>query len=232
MTDGSLDSLSKRLGVPFKDKDLWIQALTHRSYAHENKNDGVYQDNERLEFLGDSVIELAVRDFLYARFPTGSEGELALMRTSIVRSESLARAARRIDLGSYLRLGKGEEATGGRKRSSILCDAFEAVTAAVYLEHGWKKAQSFVWRMLEPELSRLQLKSPAIDAKSALQELLQARSKLVPTYQIVEQRGPDHDRTFVVAVMHDGVVLAHGAGRSRRAAEQDAAANALKAIQN
>lgn len=228
MVHKGLAILAKKLGIEINDADLWLKALTHRSFAHESKQSG--EDNERLEFLGDAVIELAVTEHLYDVFPNVSEGEMALMRTSVVRAESLADAARRLSLGDYLRLGKGEDESGGRERSSLLSDAFEAVVAVMYIEHGWRVAQLSILKVLEPELLRLRNKQTPLDPKSKLQESLQANFKQTPSYRLLKRLGPDHDARFEVEVVFQGKTLGRGFGSSMRNAEQDAARQALKRL--
>lgn len=223
----SLKELAKKLG--FRREALLVQALTHSSYAHEEGREG--EDNERLEFLGDAVIQLAVTERLYRQFPDRPEGELAKMRASVVCAESLADAARRLSLGDYLLLGKGEEQSGGRDRTSLLCDAFEAVVAALYLDAGWEAASSFVLSALAPEFTRLGRPKAEVDPKSALQERLQAVSKTTPTYRLVSESGPDHNKVFVSEVIHEGRVLGRGIGRSKKESEQEAAREALKATE-
>jgi len=223
-----LHELAGRLG--FRNTSLLAQALTHSSYAHEEGREG--QDNERLEFLGDAVIQLVVTERLYQQFPHRPEGELAKMRASVVCAESLAEAARRLGLGEHLLLGKGEDQSGGRDRVSLLCDAFEAVAAALYLDAGWEAARAFVLSSLAGELARLGRSKEEIDPKSALQERLQAVSKRTPTYRLVYESGPDHNKLFVSEVIYDGRVLGRGTGRSKKESEQEAAREALKVTED
>ena len=208
---------------------LLLQALTHTSYAHEDGRQGV--DNERLEFMGDAVVQMVITEHLYELFPESPEGDLARMRAAVVKAESLAQAARRMDLGAHLLLGRGEGRSGGRDRTSLLSDAFEAITAAVYLDSGWEAARSFVLKALEVELSSLNQPRKTIDPKSALQERLQATSKQTPHYQLVSESGPDHEKRFVSEVLHEGKVLGRGVGQSKKASEQAAAAEALKRLE-
>ncbi|MBO2520275.1 MAG: ribonuclease III [Firmicutes bacterium] len=223
----SLKELAKRLG--FRDESLLERALTHSSYAHEEGR--AREDNERLEFMGDAVVQLAVTERLYQQFPDRREGELAKMRASVVCAESLAEAARRLCLGEHLLLGKGEEQSGGRERVSVLGDAFEAVAAALYLDSGWDAARKFVLSALAPELAGLDRPKAEVDPKSALQERLQALSKKTPTYRLVSESGPDHDKVFVSEVLYEGKVLGRGTGRSKKESEQEAARQALKATE-
>jgi len=221
----SLKELFEGLGLKVEESNLLQQALTHPSYANEEGRPR--EDYERLEFMGDAVIQMVVTEHLFARFPQKSEGELAKMRAAVVCQDSLASAARRIKLGDYLMLGKGEMQSGGKERLSVLSDAFEAVAAAVYLEMGWEAARSFVLEALAGELQDLGRLERAIDPKSALQEHLQAVSKEAPVYRLIEASGPDHDKVFVSEVLHQGKVLGRGSGRSKKASEQEAARKAL-----
>lgn len=224
----SFKELVERLGMTMTGSSLLRQALTHTSYANEEGQPS--QDNERLEFMGDAVIQMVVTEHLFTRFPKKSEGELAKMRAAVVCAEGLARAARRIRLGDYLMLGKGEKQSGGNERLSVLSDALEAVAAAVYLEMGWAAARTFVLAVLAAELENPSRLDRAIDPKSALQERLQAAFKQVPVYRLIEASGPDHDKRFVSEVLHDGRVLGRGSGRSKKASEQEAARVALRRL--
>lgn len=227
-TPPDASALARRLGVEGSDQALFLQALTHKSYAHEMGLAGL--DNERLEFLGDSVLELVVREYLYVTFPESSEGEMARMRAAVVCAESLAAVGTRLALGNYLRLGRGEEQSGGRRRRSLIGNAFEAIVGVIFLQQGWEKAKRFVLRALGPELAALTESRLPIDPKSELQERLQADAKEPPSYRLVEQSGPDHQRQFVAEVVVDGEVVGRGEGASRRRAEQAAAAAALSVL--
>lgn len=228
MASQPVASLAKVLGLAEHAHDLLLQAVTHTSYAHEEG--GQEGDNERLEFVGDAVIQMVVTEHLFEAFPANPEGELARMRASVVNAESLAQAARRLGLGAYLRLGKGEERSGGRDRASLLSDAFEAVAAAVYLSSGWEAARAFVLKALEVELGRLSEPQTPIDPKSALQERLQAASKEAPTYRLISESGPDHRKRFISEVLHRGKVLGRGIGTSKKASELAAAEAALRRL--
>jgi ribonuclease-3 len=198
---------------------LLRQALTHSSYAREHKHAA---DNERLEFLGDAVVELAFSEYLYRSYPRMSEGELTLARANAVSMVALAKRARELNLGSYIRLSQGERKTGGQERDSILADAFEALVGAIYLGCGWEAARDFVIQRLtqHPEKS-------GKDSKSLLQEMVQAVSQEAPYYEVVEAVGPDHARVFTVRVSHQGKVLGKGKGSSKKEAEQAAAQQAI-----
>jgi ribonuclease-3 len=219
-----LEVLIERLGVSV-NQDLLAQALTHRSFSYENGNQ---PDNERLEFLGDSVLGFVVTAELYRRFGEFHEGELSTLKNSVVSAKALADVAQQIDLGSFLRLGKGEEKTGGREKGNLLADAFEAVLGAIYIERGLAEATAFVERFIFPLLdnhSQLLLNS---EPKTKLQELAQARGFAAPVYQTTHI-GPDHDRVFAAQVSV-GEHTAHGEARSRKGAESEAAIAAIKAL--
>lgn len=221
-----MSGIEERLGHAFRDPRLLVHSLTHRSLESEQPDQ---PSNERLEFLGDAVLQLVVTDFLFAEYPHLPEGEMAKVRAACVNRTELARIARRIQLGSDIRLGKGEEATGGREKSSILADALEAVLAAVYLDGGIVSARGVVldhWQ----DLIREKATSPGrLDYKTRLQEVLAAQAR-VPTYE-VEGEGPDHARVFSATVAVDGQVIGSGTGHSKKEAQQSAASEALADLQ-
>jgi ribonuclease-3 len=227
----SAAALAERLGLPVRDLDLLAQALVHSSWLHEHR-DAARGHNERLEFLGDVVINLAISDALFAAYPSDDEGLLSTRRASIVSTTGLARLANRIDLGSELMLGEGESNRGGRRRPSLLASAFEAVAGAVYLDLGWEAAQTWLTTLAAPELANdspsLLLKSP----KSRLQEYTQRRTGGRPDYRIVDASGPDHEKLFRIEVWVDERRLGVGEGPSRRTAETAAAVQALEAIRS
>lgn len=218
--------LESRLGHRFKSPQLLLDALTHRSYAYEHAGRGVVH-NERLEFLGDAVLQLLSSDLVYRRSPKATEGDLSNLRSALVRASTLAQVARHIGLGPYLRLGRGEEATGGRDRELLIASAFEAVLGALYLDGGLRTARAFAEPLLRDEIERVAASKSMKDDKSLLQEVAQAQLGITPTYTVVSQEGPSHDRTFVVEVHLGDFVAARGMGRSKRQAEQAAARSAL-----
>lgn len=224
-------ALAERLGLPVRDLDLLEQALIHSSWLHEHR-EAARGDNERLEFLGDVVINLAISEALFAAHPTDDEGLLSTRRASIVSTTGLARLAHRIDLGPLLMLGEGEAQRGGRLRPSLLASAFEALSGAVYLDLGWETARSWLTTLAGPELANdspsLLLKSP----KSRLQEYTQRRTGERPDYRIVDASGPDHEKLFLIEVWIDARRLGVGEGPSRRTAETAAAVQALEAIRS
>ncbi len=219
-------ALQARLGYQFSDTELLATALTHKSYANENAASGA-TDNERLEFLGDAVIDLVIGELLMERYPDLREGELSMMRAQIVSEAGLAVIAREISLGDYLYLGKGESQTGGADKLSLLSDACEAVIAAVYLDGGFEAARTVVLGLFEPHVGRTALPGAA-DFKTRLQERVQAIHKEPPRYEVVEEVGPDHDKTFTVAVTVQDRELARADGKSKKEAEQRAAEVALE----
>ena len=217
--------LRHALGVPIMPESL-ERALTHRSYAYENANPPT---NERLEFLGDSVLGLVVTDTLFRGYPNLPEGQLAKLRAAVVQMGALAEVARELDLGSYVRLGRGEQVTGGRNKSSILADTLEAVIGAVYIDCGLAEASALVHRLFDPVMTRSARLGAGLDWKTSLQELTAAHLLGVPEYQ-VEESGPDHQKSFHAVVRVGGRVLGSGQGRSKKAAEQQAAEAAWNAI--
>ena len=223
-----MTALEERLGYSFRNRALLETALTHSSYANENRASGIVC-NERLEFLGDSVLGVTVADFLYRHFPDMPEGRMTRLRAELVCEQSLHRVALELHLGDYLRLGKGEEHNGGRKRASILSDAVEAVIAAMYLDAGMETAAGFIHRCLLDDVRAIE--TPTFtDYKTSLQELVQRHSGQVLSYELVGEEGPDHAKTFRVQVCLNGDPIGRGAGRTKKEAEQAAAANALEAL--
>ncbi len=218
--------LAARLDVPFDDLDLLDQALTHRSWAFEH---GGRPTNERLEFLGDAVLGLVVTDEIYSAHPDEQEGRLAKLRAAAVRSESLAEVARGIGVGGYIKLGRGEAATGGADKDSILGDALEAILGAVYLDQGFATAYDLVQRLFAELLGELAESDTALDYKTSLQELSAARFDALPRYEVTSE-GPDHAKTFTAEVHLDGRLLGRGEGRSKKQAEQRAAREAHRAL--
>ncbi len=220
-----LSRLEERLGYSFSDHTLLKTALTHRSFSAEKRRGEA--DNERLEFLGDAVLELAISSLLYDRYAQAfNEGELTRMRAWLVNEAQLSSRARELGLGQFLLLGRGEENTGGRSRPSILADAFEAIIGAIYLDGGFEQAFSFVERVFARPLERAPEGLKA-DYKSRLQERTQKFMGAIPEYELVEVTGPDHERHFKVALHLKGRCLSHGEGRTKKEAEQQAAMAAL-----
>ena len=218
-----MEKLEEKLGYTFQNRALLENALTHSSYANENKHTGA-QSNERLEFLGDSVLGMVTADYLYRVHPDLPEGDLTRTRAALVCEGSLVEVAQQLNLGSYLKLGKGEDAGGGRERPSIVADAVEAVLAAVYLDGGIGSARKIIQRFI---LDREEEKSGSRDYKTALQELVQRESGQGLAYRLVGSTGPDHAKRFQVEVELNGVPVGAGEGRSKKEAEQMAAKAAI-----
>lgn len=221
MTTRTPEELEEKLHYHFKNRDLLITALTHSSYANEAKAPTKY--NERLEFLGDSVLSLVVANYLF-RHSTRPEGELSRMRASLVSEEALFQFAKEIDLGAYLRLGRGEDLGGGRERPSVVSDAFEAVIAALYLDGGMEAARSFILPFITEG------KTAEEDYKTRLQEVIQQNPEDKLSYAVTGESGPAHDKRFEVTVLLNGSAMAAGTGRSKKAAEQQAAKAALRKL--
>ena len=224
-----LAALQQTLGVSFKDISLLEQALVHSSYINENPGFAL-TSNERLEFLGDAVLGLIVAEKLYQDFPQLTEGEMTKLRAALVRRDTLAQMSRAIRLGDHLYLGKGEEAGGGRHKPLNLAGAMEAVIGAIFLDQGSSTAGDFILRLLEVELEKVVSQGVAVDYKSELQELIQAREQKTPSYHVVEVTGPDHDKRFTVEVRLGEAVLGRGSGKSKKAAETEAARSALEQL--
>ena len=224
-----VSTAEKALDLVFGDKTLLQRALTHRSYLNEN-HDYPFQDNERLEFLGDAVLDFVVGEYLYHRFPKHDEGILTSLRAALVCTRSLSGFAEQIGLGKYLLLGHGEDEGGGRERPAVLCGAFEALMGALYLDQGLGMINEFILPLFEPALEHILRNNLDKDAKSILQELSQAQLGHTPRYRTVRTSGPDHDKIFTVAVSINGVTYGEGEGRSKQLAAQSAAAEALKQL--
>ena len=217
-----LKEFQARIGYEFNNINLLRQALTHSSYANE-KHMKKLSDNERLEFLGDAVLEVVSSEFLYQNYTDVPEGELTKLRASIVCEPTLALCTKEMDLGRYIYLGKGEDHTGGRKRKSILSDALEAVIGAIYLDGGFANAKEFVLKYIMTDIEHKQL---FYDSKTILQELVQVELRQL-SYRLIGESGPDHDKSFSVEVCVDDEVISTGAGHTKKAAEQEAAYKAL-----
>jgi ribonuclease-3 len=225
------DALAKLRGhLPenFDNIFMLTRALTHRSYVNENKE--VLEDNERLEFLGDSILSLIVAEWLYNNFPEKDEGFLTKVRAALVYTQQLSIFARQIELGPALLLGRGEANAGGRNRDAILCDAFEAMIAAIYLECGLQTVKDFIIPLLESESEEILRSHLEEDVKSRLQEWAQAQGYAAPSYVLVDEYGPDHDKRFVVVAMVNDEKIAQGRGSSKQLAEKNAAQNSIKKL--
>lgn len=226
-----LGGLEERLGYSFQNKVCLETALTHSSYVNENPQLAVF-DNERLEFLGDAVLELSISDFLFRNYADLAEGELSRIRASLVNEKQLAGLARQLELGRCLLLGRGEEISGGRAKDSLLANALEAVIAAVYLDAGFARARSVIRKLIRPLNEKNLLPGGYIDYKTALQEFCQKKFQSVPQYTLLDSGGPEHARIFVVEVKVVGKISHTGAGKSKREAEKQAAQKAWRELQD
>ena len=226
-----MQELEKKLNYAFRNPALLDEALNHSSYANEHRA-AQLKSNERLEFLGDSVLGFVTAEFLFSRHPDLPEGDLTRIRAALVCEQSLYEVAKKLDLGSYLKLGRGEEAGGGRERTSILADAMEAIFAAVYLDGGVAEASALIHRVLLDVEREEVVKERRRDYKTALQELVQRQVGQELTYQMVGEQGPDHAKIFLAEVLLNGLPVGSGFGRSKKEAEQSAAKAALKALKD
>jgi len=225
MTNFSL--FEKKIGINFKDKELLKQAFTHRSYLNEKGTNGM-SHNERLEFLGDAVLELVVTEYLYKKFPGKPEGELTSLRASLVNSEALAKLARALQMNDFLLLSKGEKKDTGKARQYILANAFEALVGAIYLDGGYKIVESFIEKNAFKDLSEILKNNLWRDNKSFFQEKAQEIASITPRYQVLKEWGPDHNKHFEVGVFLGNELIGNGEGMSKQEAEQNAALSGLK----
>ena len=227
--NNQISNFEKNIGVQFTNKTLLETALTHRSYLNEHK--GIPEHNERIEFLGDAVLELIVSDFLYKTYSDRPEGELTSFRSALVKTDSLAQAAKELEIGKYIRLSKGEEDSGGREKDYLLANAFEAVLGAIYLDKGYDTCKDFINRVLLPKIGEIVEYRLDIDSKTKIQELAQSVYKTTPTYEVIKEEGPDHSKIFTVAVKLDDKVIGQGQGASKQKAEEQAASEGIKYIE-
>lgn len=225
-----IDDLAKKIGVKFKNIQLLEQAVTHRSYLNEHRNYKL-EHNERLEFLGDAVLELVVTEYLYKKFPDHPEGEMTNWRASLVNGEMLAKIARKLEVENYLMMSRGEAKDTGRARQYLLANATEAIIGAIYLDQGkdgYKKSREFIERSVITELPEIIEKKLYLDPKSRFQEEAQDKVGITPSYRVISESGPDHDKKFVVGVYLDEELVAKGEGRSKQEAQRQAAEKGLK----
>ena len=218
--------LEERIGYKFRNPLLLAEALTHPSVGHETQQR--HFDNQRLEFLGDAILQLVITEYLFQRFGTAPEGQLTKLRSRLVSREALKAHAAALELGDHLLMGRGEEASGGRNRASTLGDAFEALIGALYLDGGLETAGKFILEQARGDLAQVESQPVDINPKGQLQELLQSISPQSPVYELVSQSGPEHAKTFVVQAMWEGMVLGQGSGHSKKQAETAAAQEALQ----
>lgn len=221
-----MSPLEERIGHKFRNSLLLAEALTHPSLRHETQRHGF--DNQRLEFLGDAILQLVITEHLYEKFRTEPEGQLTKLRSRLVSRDTLKKHALALDLGSYLLMGRGEEASGGRARTSTVADAFEALIGAIYLDSDLKTARKFILTQAKPDLALLEEEPVDINPKGNLQELLQGISSSSLVYKLLSQSGPEHAKTFVVEVMWQGIALGQGKGNSKKEAETAAAEEAMQ----
>ena len=220
-----MENLQQDIGYNFRNEALLVEALTHPSLAYENPCES--SDNQRLEFLGDAVLQLVLTNDLFERFPEFPEGQLTKLRSRLVSTSALEEYALNINLGNYILLGKGEEKSGGRERTGILADAFEALIGAIYLDSDYEKAKSFIFLCCKNKMNRVVSDPIEKNPKGELQEILQSISKEAPKYRVISESGPDHERVFVTEVLWDNLVLGKGTGKSKKESESNAASVAI-----
>lgn len=226
MSQNNLEEFAKKIGVNFNDKDLLTQAFVHRSYLNENTSFKL-DHNERLEFLGDAVLELVVTEFLYKTMPN-PEGELTNLRSALVRGQMLSDLANGLEMDNYLYLSRGEAKSGGKARQLILANAFEALVGAIYLDQGYEQAQIFIKKYLLSRLTEVIEQKKYLDPKSHLQEISQAKLGITPTYKVLSELGPDHNKSFSVGCFLNDNLIGKGEGSSKQAGESAAATDALE----
>lgn len=222
-----MTTIEKTLGVTFKDKGLLKQAFTHRSYLNENRTSDL-SHNERLEFLGDAVLELVVTDYLFKLYPGKPEGELTALRSALVNSVMLASVSVELGFNEHLLLSRGEAKDTGRARQYIMANTFEAVVGAIYIDLGYEEANKFITRVLLPKIKDVEEQRLFVDAKSYFQEKAQEMLGVTPSYKTIKEHGPDHDKIFTVGLYVNENLIAEGAGKSKQEAEQDAAKKGLE----
>jgi len=225
MTDAKLEEI---LGYTFKDDGILKHALIHSSYVNENKIGNTFVHNERLEFLGDAVLELVTSEYIFAQFPNMTEGEMSKLRAGAVCEATLAVRSKERNFGDFLKMGKGEIANGGRTRESILADTFEAIIGAIYLDGGYEAAKRFILHALEDDIHSMKGLTWIADCKTHLQEQLQKNSQEPIEYYVINEEGPEHNKIFTVELAHGGRIMAQGAGRNKKEAEQEAARHAIE----
>lgn len=222
-----LKEFQKQIGINFKDEKMLTQAFVHRSYINENRNSGL-SHNERLEFLGDAVLELVITDFLYKKYTNKAEGEMTAYRSALVNADTCASIATKLGMGNYLLLSKGESKDTGRARQYILANALEALIGAIYLDQGMEKAHEFIENNFTPMIEQIISEGSHVDSKSLFQEKAQEFEGITPSYKTIKESGPDHEKKFTVGVYIGKDLIATGEGESKQDAEQEAAEEALK----
>jgi len=224
------NDIQSNIGIIFKNPELLETALTHRSYLNEHQG-AKLENNERLEYLGDAVLELIISDYIFRKYTDKAEGELTSIRSAVVRTESLAEESRELGIGENLKMSKGERDSGGKNKDYLLANAYEAVLGAIYLDSGIEECIKFVNRTLVPKIDHIVENHLFIDPKTQAQEIIQARYKTTPTYVIVKEEGPDHDKKFTVALLINKKEKAQGQGTSKQKAEESAALAAIEKIE-
>ena len=225
-----MDSVQKMIGINFEDKELIRKALTHRSYLNENRGEDL-ENNERLEFLGDAVLELIISDHLFHTYPDNPEGDLTSFRSAAVRTESLAEESRKMGLGEYLRMSKGEYESGGSDKDYLLANTYEAILGAIYLDQGYEACKKLIYETLLTKLDDIIKNRSDIDSKTKIQELTQSLYKVTPVYEVLKEEGPDHDKTFTVVVKVEDRVIGEGIGSSKQKAEEQAASSGVRYLE-
>ncbi len=220
-------NLEKKINVKFKDKKLLKRVFTHKSYINENKNKNL-RDNERLEFLGDAVLELVATNHLFDKYPDQSEGAMTTFRSALVKGKNLASISKELDLGKYLFLSVGEDRSGGRNKNYILANVLEALIGGIYLDHNYEIAEKFIQKFILKKLDEIIEQGLHIDAKSKFQESSQEKEGVTPHYKVLQEKGPDHNKVFIMGAYIDKKLIAEGKGNSKQRAENVAAENALK----
>lgn len=223
----NIKKFAEKIGIKFNDEKLLKQAFVHRSYINENRDHNT-DHNERLEFLGDAVLELITTSFLYKKYPDTPEGELTSYRAALVRTESISETARELGMNDCLLLSKGESKDTGKARDYILANTFEATLGAIYLDQGYEKAEKFIAQILLHKIDEIVKNKQWKDSKSHVQEIAQDKLGITPEYKVIEESGPDHDREFLVGIYFEDKKIAEGRGKSKQIAEQEAAQNALE----
>jgi ribonuclease III len=229
--DVSRKAVEEAIGYSFCDNERFVEAITHKSFSNEQILIDSSPHNERLEFLGDAVLELIVSEYIFKHFPELAEGQLTRIRAEVVNERSLAEIGRSLGLGEYLLLGKGEEQSGGRQKRSLVADAFEALLGAVFSDGGFEKTRTVVLPLFLDIIHQAASRKEGIDFKTRLQEWLQARKQGIPVYKLISAEGPDHKKTFTSQVSCGGKILGEGRGKTKKAAEQEAARQALKGLE-
>jgi ribonuclease-3 len=225
-----LKNLEKILKIKFKDISLLDTAVTHRSYLNENA-DGAKTNNERLEFLGDAVLELITSEYLFSEYPDREEGDLTSFRAATVRTTTLAETSRELGFGKYLKMSKGEEESGGKDKDYLLANLFEAILGAIYLDKGYSACKEYIYRVLIPKVGKIVEERLDIDPKTKLQELTQSMFKETPMYEVIKEEGPDHDKLFTVQAKIASKDLGIGQGTSKQKAEEEAARESLQVLE-